>query len=161
MDGEPLPSAEVEQVIGLLEILDDLGGKEDIPELAQSLHFELDDLLPVTRAAELLGFVVVEGGDIEITDWGYEFLRADVERRKEIFAQSASQIPWMKRILEELARREGEPLSWEEALEMFQEELSEEEAQRLLQTAISWGRYGEMIRYDRDEEEIYLAEWGA
>lgn len=158
MDGEPLPSAEVEQIIGLLEILDDLGGKEDIPKLAHSLQFELDDLLPVIRAAELLGFVVAEGGDIEITDWGYEFLKGDVQERKEIFARAMVEVPWIKRILEMLKENEGEPLHKEDILEQFQEDLSEEEADLLLHTAISWGRYAELIGYDPDEETLYLKE---
>ena len=158
MDGEPLPSAEVEQIIGLLEILDDLGGKEDIPKLARSLQFELDDLLPVIRAAELLGFVVAEGGDIEITDWGYQFLRGNVQERKEIFARAAMDVPWMKKILDMLKENEGEPISKEEVLEAFQEDLSEEEAEKLLHTAIGWGRYAELIGYDQDEEQIFLPE---
>lgn len=158
MDGEPLPSAEVEQIIGLLEILDDSGGKEDIPKLARNLQFELDDLLPVIRAAELLGFVVAEGGDIELTDWGYEFLRGSVQERKEIFARAAEEVPWIKKILEMLKENEGEPLPREEVLEKFQEDLSEEEAELLLHTAIGWGRYAELFGYDPDEEIIYLQE---
>ncbi|MBC7326564.1 AAA-associated domain-containing protein [bacterium] len=156
MDGEPLPSAEVEQIIGLLEILDDLGGKEDIPKLARSLQFELDDLLPVIRAAELLGFVVAEGGDIEITDWGYEFLRGNIQERKEIFARAVMEVPWMKKILELLKANKGKPLQKDEVLEIFLEDLSEEEADLLLRTAISWGRYAELFGYDQDEETLFL-----
>jgi len=158
MDGEPLPSAEVEQIIGLLEILDDLGGKEDIPKLARSLQFELDDLLPVIRAAELLGFVVAEGGDIELTDWGYEFLRGNVQERKEIFARAALEVPWIRKILDMLKENEGEPISKEDVLREFQEDLSEEEAELLFHTAIGWGRYAELIGYDPDEEIVYLPE---
>ncbi len=158
MDGEPLPSAEVEQIIGLLEILDDSGGKEDIPRLARSLQFELDDLLPVIRAAELLGFIVAEEGDIELTDWGYEFLRGSVQERKEIFARAATEVPWIKKILDMLRENKGEPLQKEEVLEQFREDLSEEEAELLLHTAIGWGRYAELIGYEPDEETIYLKE---
>ena len=54
-----LPHARVGGISGLLEIINDRGGREDLPKLAESLRLEVDDLLPAVDAAALLGFAVV------------------------------------------------------------------------------------------------------
>ncbi|HEX2822596.1 MAG TPA: AAA-associated domain-containing protein [Streptosporangiaceae bacterium] len=63
----PLPRASVGELAGLLEILDKRGGRDDLPKLAQHLTFEVDDLLPLVDAAEMLGFATVADADIELT----------------------------------------------------------------------------------------------
>jgi hypothetical protein len=44
--------------------------------------------------------------------------------------------------------------------EVFQEELAMhlpgEPTDRLFETIISWGRYGELLGYDPEDEEVYL-----
>src|SRR6202161_2500291 len=50
----PLPAPTVGGLSGLLEILDARGGREDLPRLAHDLTFEVDDLLPLVDAAQLL-----------------------------------------------------------------------------------------------------------
>jgi NitT/TauT family transport system ATP-binding protein len=47
----PLPQASVGGMAGLLEILVAHGGRQDLPELAHDLTFEVDDLLPLVDAA--------------------------------------------------------------------------------------------------------------
>ena len=64
----PVPNARIGSIVGLLETLNDHGGKEDVYKLSQSLHFELDDLIPITEAAEMLGFVKIESGDMEFAE---------------------------------------------------------------------------------------------
>src|SRR5580658_5749548 len=58
-----LPHARVGGISGLLEIINDRGGREDLPKLAESLRLEVDDLLPAVDAALMLGFAQVSEGD--------------------------------------------------------------------------------------------------
>src|SRR5437870_10741760 len=51
---QPLPHATVGGLAGLLEILAALGGREDLPDLARLLTLEVDDLLPLVDASQLL-----------------------------------------------------------------------------------------------------------
>ena len=60
-----LPHARPGGIAGLLELLLDKGGRDDIYRLADDLAFEIDDLLPIVDAAQLLGFLKVEEGKIE------------------------------------------------------------------------------------------------
>src|SRR5580658_10860522 len=61
----PLPEATVGGMSGLLEILAARGGRDDLPKLAHDLTFEVDDLLPLVDAAQLLGLAKVADADIE------------------------------------------------------------------------------------------------
>ena len=51
-----LPHARPGGISGMLEILSDRGGHDDIYHLADDLSFEIDDLLPIVEAAAMLGF---------------------------------------------------------------------------------------------------------
>ena len=70
MKYQMLPHARPGGVAGLLELLLDKGGRDDIYRLADDLAFEIDDLLPIVDAAQLLGFLKVEEGDASITEKG-------------------------------------------------------------------------------------------
>ena len=54
-----LPNARIGSIVGLLEMLNEQGAKVDIYKLSESLRFELKDLIPITEAGELLGFVKI------------------------------------------------------------------------------------------------------
>lgn len=154
--GSHLPHAGVSTVFGLLEMLDDLGGKEDIYEIAQSLNYDLDDLFPVLKAAELLGFVNLHEGDVEMTPLGKEFVDKDVDGRKELLRSRLIEHPVFKEIVSELEASRDHHLSRSFLLEKFETRFSPEESERQLQTVIDWGRYAELVGYNPETEEMYL-----
>ena len=89
----PLPSASVGGMSGLLEILVARGGRDDLPQLAHELTFEVDDLLPLVDAAQLLGLAEVDNADLQVTAEGRRFVAADILASKQIFAQEARERP--------------------------------------------------------------------
>src|SRR5687767_3552824 len=105
MTTPPLPHARIGMIVGLLETLNDHGAKVDVYKLSQSLHFELDDLMPITEAAELLGFVKIESGDIEFTDLGRKVIDGDENAKKAIFRQQIlANVTLVNRIVAELEK---------------------------------------------------------
>src|SRR5271168_1312688 len=62
-----LPHARTAGVSGLLEILNDGGGHDDLYRLAEKLAMDVDDLLPIIEAATILGFATLIEGDVQIT----------------------------------------------------------------------------------------------
>src|ERR1700760_2529545 len=89
MKYQMLPHARPGGIAGLLELLLDKGGRDDIYRLADDLAFEIDDLLPIVDAAQLLGFLKVEEGDASITETGTEYANSEILRQKEIFREAA------------------------------------------------------------------------
>jgi NitT/TauT family transport system ATP-binding protein len=153
----PLPYASVGGLAGLLEILDARGGRVDLPELAQTLTFEVDDLLPLTDAAEMLGLADIEDADLQITDLGREWSEADILTSKSIFARAAGErAPLVRAILRGLESSKDGGLNERFFLDLLGRGFTADEARAQLDTAIGWGRYGELFDYDALTGELTL-----
>ncbi|MHB8510675.1 MAG: ABC transporter ATP-binding protein [Actinomycetota bacterium] len=151
----PLPFASVGGMAGLLEVLQSTGGKEDLPDLATELNFEVDDLLPLVDALEMLGFAKVQEADIEMTDEGRAFFEADILKSKEIFARQAREkAPLVRAISQGLERTQDGSLDEGLFLDLLRRGFSDEDARRQLDIAIDWGRYGELFEYDADSGQL-------
>ncbi|HEY6333315.1 MAG TPA: nitrate/sulfonate/bicarbonate ABC transporter ATP-binding protein [Blastocatellia bacterium] len=154
-----LPHARPGGIAGLLEILIDLGGKTDLYNLANELAMDVEDLLPIVDAAQLLGFMNVSEGDCEITDSGRAFAEADILTRKELFRQAALEhVPLLRQIEHSLRVKADRTLPDEFFYDILEEHFSEDEADRQLNTALNWGRYAEIFDYDGDEGKLFLTE---
>jgi len=144
-----LPHARPGGIAGLLEILLDHNGKDDIFRLADDLSFELDDLLPIVDAANLLGFLKVNEGDAEITPTGTEFANSEILRQKEVFrAAAVEKILLLRQIVRAVEAKKDGSVPEDFFHDMLDEQFSEEETIRQLETAISWGRYAELFDFD-------------
>ena len=55
--GQTLPHARPGGITGLLELLLDRGGEEDIYHIAEDLHLEGDDLLPIIEGCHIAGIL--------------------------------------------------------------------------------------------------------
>ena len=154
-----LPHARRGAVAGLLEMLADRNGRDDMYRLAAALSFEIDDLLPVVDAAVLLHFAKVEEGDVELTPSGHAFAEADILRRKELFRAAALEnISLIREITRSLEARADHALPDGVFEDMLDEHFSEEEAKAQLETAINWGRYAELFDHDSDTHRFFLPE---
>ncbi len=142
---------------GLLEILVAHGGVEDLPKLAHELTFEVDDLLPLVDAAQLLGLADVDDADLKILDDGRVFVAADILESKRIFARRARErAPLVRAICKALeATRDGN-LGEGFFLDLLRRGFSEDEARQQLRIAVDWGRYGELFDFDANSGQFTL-----
>ena len=142
---------------GLIEILAGRGGREDLPNLAHLLSFEVDDLLPLLDAAQMLGFAAVHSADIELTEDGRKFNAADIDTAKQLFARQARErAPLVRAIVGALSSSPDGTLSERFFLDLLRRGFSEEEARTQLDIAIDWGRYGELFEYDVNTAQLSL-----
>jgi NitT/TauT family transport system ATP-binding protein len=153
----PLPTATVGGMSGLLEILEAHGGREDLPDLASELTFEVDDLLPLVDAAQLLGLAVVDDADLHITEDGRVFVAADILESKEIFARRARErAPLVRAICKALESTKDGTLRENFFLDLLRRGFSEDEARQQLRIAVDWGRYGELFDLDANTGQLTL-----
>jgi NitT/TauT family transport system ATP-binding protein len=152
-----LPHARPGGVAGLLELLLDKGGRDDIYRLADDLAFEVDDLLPIVDAAQLLGFLKIEEGDAAITPSGAEFANSEILRQKELFRDAAVEnVLLLRQIRRALDSKSDHTVPEEFFLDMLDEQFSEEECLRQMETAVAWGRYAEVFDYDAARRRFVL-----
>jgi NitT/TauT family transport system ATP-binding protein len=157
MHYQMLPHARPGGVAGLLELLVDKGGRDDIYRLADDLAFEIDDLLPIVDAAQLLGFLTVEEGDLAITESGAEFANSEILRQKELFRDAAvKNVLLLRQIRRALETKSDHTVPEDFFLDMLDEQFSDEESQRQMETAVAWGRYAELFDYDAGRRRFVL-----
>jgi NitT/TauT family transport system ATP-binding protein len=152
-----LPHARPGGMAGLLELLLDKGGREDIYRMADDLSFEIDDLLPIVDAAQLLGFLNVEEGDAVITASGTEFANSEILRQKELFRDAVvAHVLLLRQIRRALETKRDHTIPEDFFLDMLDQQFSEEECQRQMETAVTWGRYAELFDYDAGHRRFVL-----
>ncbi len=134
-------------------------GRADLPALAESLQLELDDLLPMGEALQLLGLGVLEEGDLRLLDRGRVFVEADTDARKQIFGEALrANVPLVaqiRRVLDERPNHRAAAVRFRDELEDF---MSPDYADETLATAIAWGRYAELYSYDEEADQFFLDE---
>jgi NitT/TauT family transport system ATP-binding protein len=152
-----LPHVDIGDLMGLVEHLDEAGGRRDLPALASELQYELDDLLPLIEALKILGLGMAEEGDAVLTDLGRQFAEADVLGEKELFREQVlKNVELAQRIVRDLQSSPEHSFKEDALLEELQENFSEPEARRQLDTVIDWGRFAELFAYRDDTGEFYL-----
>jgi NitT/TauT family transport system ATP-binding protein len=154
-----IPHARVGGIAGLLELLQDRGGKEYLHRLAEDLIMDAEDLLPIIEAAVLLGFATLEEGDVQITPNGTHFAEADILTRKILFRQAAlSHIVILQQIDSILHAKTDHSIPEEFFYDILDEHFSQDEVERQFDTAMNWGRYAEIFDFDRESHRLILAE---
>ncbi len=156
---QALPHARVGGIAGLLELLHDRGGREDLFRLSEELVMDVEDLLPILEACALLGFAWLKEGDVELSPQGAAFADADIQRRKVLFREAAlAHVTILKQIESILKKKSDHSITDEFFHDILDEHFSEDEVQRQLNTAMNWGRYGEIFDYDRESGRLTLTE---
>jgi len=155
----PLPHARAGGISGLLElIVEQSEGRVDIPLLAERIQITVDDLLPILDAAELLGFVEVDRGDVTLTEIGKDFATTTILRSKDLFRQQVlAHAPMLVSILEILKEKRIGSMRADFFMGLLEEYYPRNEAERQFATAVDWGRYAELFEYDSREERLYLS----
>ena len=157
MHYQMLPHARPGGMAGLLELLLDKGGRDDIYRLADDLAFEIDDLLPIVDAAQLLGFLKIEEGDAAITPSGTEFANSEILRQKELFRDAAvANVLLLRQIRRAIESKSDHTVPEDFFLDMLDEQFSEEECLRQMETAVAWGRYAELFDFDAGRRRFVL-----
>ncbi|MDT5152460.1 MAG: NitT/TauT family transport system ATP-binding protein [Mycobacterium sp.] len=151
----PLPDASVGGLAGLVEIVNANDGRMGLADLADELNFEIDDLFPLVDAATMLALVTIDDGELSLTDVGVQFTTADIQNSKQIFAtQARSGAPLVRTICKALTGSADGNLRAGFFLDLLRRGFSADDARRQLDTAIDWGRYGELYDYDSVSDDI-------
>jgi NitT/TauT family transport system ATP-binding protein len=154
---QALPHARPGGVTGLLELLVDRGGSEDLYHVAEDLHLEVDDLLPIVEAGTMLGFAKAQEGDVEITSEGKKFAEADVEGQKRLFHDAAlAHVGLIQQMHKTLESKSDGSMPLQFFHDLLDEHFSEEDTEKQIETALYWGRYGEIFSYDPETDRLHL-----
>ncbi len=154
-----IPYARVGAITGFVELISDLGGRTDLFKVGRELYMDLEDLLPIVEASELLGFTLYKQGDIELTEDGEKFVEADLLKKKEIFREKVLENVFMiKQIVRVLKSKTNKRISEDFFLDILERRMTRSEAEKQMDILIDWGRYAELFTYDDETDELILEE---
>ncbi len=151
-----VPKATISEIIGLLEAVNDAGGIEDAARLAADFDLEIHEILPSIDGAELLGFVKVTDGNIELTDDARKLLDAGIRERKKIIKDKVAGVELIKELRNKLIVSNERRMSKESTLKLLQTKISTTDIESYFRTIINWTRYAGLIGYNSDSDEICL-----
>lgn len=155
----PLHEVSTNLMAGLLEALagPPYNGRADLPEIAQTLLLEVDDLFPVAEILDQLGFAELKEGDILLTAAGKRFVDVSTQERKVLFAEHLLRhVPLAAKIRSVLQERRGQRAPRVRFEQELEDSMSDDLAQETLDTAINWGRYAEIFSYNDHTETFSL-----
>jgi len=154
-----LPRVSANLLSGLIETLavPPFNGNADLPVLADELHMESDELLPVAESLQMLRLAEIEGGDIKLTDTGKQFVELGTDDRKKLFQrQLFSYVPLAAHIRHVLQERANHVAPKSRFFDELEDHMSSEDVELTLRAVIGWGRYAEAFAYDDDSGTFSL-----
>jgi len=159
--GYRLPDTTPGRMASLLETIAEapFNGRADLPQLAEETELEDDSLFHLFEALRVMGLARIVSGDIFLTPFGQGFVEADDSGRKAMFAEALLRnIPLAAHVRKVLDERRDHRAPEDRFLQELQDYLTDDEAERVLETAITWGRYAEIFDYDYNSGVLMLPE---
>ena len=158
---EPLPAVGIQQVIGLVEVLIDHGGRMDVFALDELTEYDFGHTLSVIKAAEMLGLLDTPKNQVVLTDLGREFQGADINGRKAILNRQLRGLGTFRMLIRMLERAPARELPADVVQEELVMRLPTQDLEASFHTVVGWGRFAELLGYDPNAGIVYLDEPGA
>ncbi|MCI4340649.1 MAG: AAA-associated domain-containing protein [Thermoplasmata archaeon] len=146
------PKCSPSELTGLLVLLNDHKGAEDVALLADDLDLEIDEILPSLEYAEVLQLVKVADGRATLTEQGKSVLSGSIRDRKVQLREQLKRTTLFKALLRALDSSPEHRLTEEEVNRLIA--FTTAPGDEYVQNIINWGRYTELFRYDSDQRVL-------
>lgn len=143
---ESLPAVDALRVLGFLELLQTEQGSCDIFVLTQQMREEFGSVIAIAKAAEILGFVTTPEHDVVLTALGRKLVEASAEERMPLFRKAIQKLGLFRKLEEKLAMQNE--VSEDEFKLEIQADLPYENADKMIDTIVDWGRYAAIFEFD-------------
>lgn len=153
---EPLPDISSSEIVGLLEYLDARGGKEDMYKISADTHTEFGRLLSAVKAAEMLEFVDTPKRLVVLEADGQKYVRAPLDVRKGIWRGQLVKLGIFKEVIDLIRRQSNKEIHRDLVLETIVFRMPFENYEKVFDTLVRWGRFGDLLAYDEDSELLWL-----
>jgi NitT/TauT family transport system ATP-binding protein len=96
---------------------------------------------------------------LHLTESGQEWVEVDILTSKELFAQAAFRgAPLVRAIVRALDSTKDKTLNERFFLDLLRRGFGEEDGHAQMDTAIDWGRYGELFDFDANSGDVITFE---
>ncbi|MCL4328558.1 MAG: AAA-associated domain-containing protein [Candidatus Thermoplasmatota archaeon] len=143
-------------LVGLLEILEDMGKAVDIARLDDSLDEERTTLMNLLRDTQALDLVEIAKGDVALTETGKKFLSEGIEGRRKIIGKQIRRVEPFNTLLNSLKTKNRREMTKEDLLKFIEENFPSDNNEKTFGIVVNWGRYSKLMEYDSDSETLSL-----
>ncbi len=148
-----LPTAGVNRVFGLLDLLKAYDGRTDVANLTIDLRIDIDELLPIIDTAEYFGLVEVQQGKISLTDLGRKALNSKIHERKKLVQDRLEGLEPFSELMR-LLRDQKQMGRFELARYLSSRFGYTTDLPTIVNVIISWGVFTGLFRYDGQSEKL-------
>ncbi|MEM4715854.1 MAG: AAA-associated domain-containing protein [Candidatus Caldarchaeum sp.] len=138
-------------VLGLLELVVAYGGKADLAFIARELQMEVDEILPASTAAEMLGVLEIHDGEGVATQLGIKVSKSLSKGKKRILKEQVPNLEPFSTALN-LARDRPRGFSIDDLVNHLSNDPNlvqyTEDAEKLRELIMDWMIYTELLSYD-------------
>jgi len=157
-DALALPPVSLGAVVDLLTLVPEQEGIS-VAELADELVLELDDLLPILDAGELLELMAVDGARLGLSPVGRVLAEASEEEQQRLLrSQMLLHVPLVRRLQEALEVSAKAEVEGDFVLDLLSEQFTQPEAEAMFETLVSWIRACGLFRYSREQDRFRAAD---
>jgi len=152
----PIPDVRPGEILGLLEILSDHHGEQDLFELDAITDYDFGRTIAVVKAAEMLGLAETPGDLVRLTEIGRGMVAASQTEKKLLFRTRILTLGVFASLVRYLAADPDVARPGEDVRSFLAERLPGHAASELFRSIVSWGRYGQLFHYDANADELSL-----
>jgi NitT/TauT family transport system ATP-binding protein len=149
---EFLPDAPASLLVGILEYLDARGGREDLFRIAVDTNQEFGVVINLVKAGEMLDLVDTPKRLVLLTPTGERFMKASPSERKVIWRERILELR-LFRVVNAMIAAKGE-VRRDTVLELIVLHMPFESYERVFETLVHWGRFGDLFAYDEASETL-------
>ena len=145
-----LETSSPNSLIGLLEILEDIGKSTDIAKLDDSLDEERTMLMNLLDDAESLNLITIANGDVTLTETGKKFLDSSIPQRKKMLKGLVKDVEPFHSLINYFKSLGTTAVAKEDVGRYLSEIFPPGENDDTIRVVLNWGRYTKLFSYDSD-----------
>jgi NitT/TauT family transport system ATP-binding protein len=153
---EPLPCVNLGSVFGMLEMVNDRGGRMDVFALDELTDYDFGETLAVVKAGEMLDFLDTPKNSVVVTDLGRRFIDLDINDRKLLLNEQLRKLGTFRYVMMILEQAKNKALPQDVVMEELAIRLPTQDTEALFKTIVGWGRFAELFTYSQDSETLSL-----
>jgi NitT/TauT family transport system ATP-binding protein len=153
---EPLPDVSATEVVALVEYLQQRGGEAEVYRIAEETNREFGRVITVVKAAEMLGLIDTPGQLVVQTPTGSRFAAATPADRQSLWRERLLTLSLFRDMYDALHRQHDHTLDRDFVLETIVTRMPYENYEKVFNTFVRWGRFGEMFTYDEATQRLVM-----
>lgn len=152
---ETLPLVDINEVVGICEVVHEYGGCIDFHQLAR--EFGCLRLMPMAmEGARMLGLIKMHNGEVALSPLGRTWIQGGAQERQRVLHDQMACLTLIRWLCTLLRNSDSGAISADDLLGKMSMLVSDEKARSTFWTLVNWGTYAGLFHYEEDRKILAL-----